>query len=97
MSALATRRPMRRSPALTSVRGPVHNFEHEYSSWNADKKCPFTGNVSIRGRILTGKVVSTKMTRTLIIRRDYLHYIPKYSALLLLLSFLKDSDLRWSS
>ncbi|KAJ7630919.1 ribosomal protein S17-domain-containing protein [Roridomyces roridus] len=30
-------------------------------------------------RILTGKVVSTKMTRTLIIRRDYLHYIPKYN------------------
>ena len=45
----------------------------------ADKKCPFTGDVSIRGRILTGRVVSTKMTRTLIIRRDYLHYIPKYS------------------
>ncbi|KAL4267118.1 Small ribosomal subunit protein uS17B [Pleurotus pulmonarius] len=44
-----------------------------------DKKCPFTGDVSIRGRILTGKVVSTKMTRTIIIRRDYLHYIPKYN------------------
>ena len=46
---------------------------------HADKKCPFTGDVSIRGRILTGKVVSTKMTRTIVIRRDYLHYIPKYS------------------
>jgi small subunit ribosomal protein S11e len=44
-----------------------------------DKKCPFTGEVSIRGRILTGVVVSTKMTRTIIIRRDYLHYIPKYN------------------
>ncbi|VDB84472.1 unnamed protein product [Peniophora sp. CBMAI 1063] len=44
-----------------------------------DKKCPFTSDVSIRGRILTGRVVSTKMTRTLIIRRDYLHYIPKYN------------------
>lgn len=43
-----------------------------------DKKCPFTGDVSIRGRILTGRVVSTKMTRTIIIRRDYLHFIPKY-------------------
>ncbi|KAH9919078.1 uncharacterized protein B0H18DRAFT_1029072 [Fomitopsis serialis] len=30
-----------------------------------DKKCPFTGDVSIRGRILTGRVVSTKMTRTI--------------------------------
>lgn len=45
---------------------------------NIDKKCPFTGDVSIRGRILTGRVVSTKMTRTIIIRRDYLHFIPKY-------------------
>lgn len=44
-----------------------------------DKKCPFTGMVSIRGRILTGTVVSTKMHRTVIIRREYLHYIPKYS------------------
>ncbi|KAI0076083.1 Metallo-dependent phosphatase [Panus rudis PR-1116 ss-1] len=44
-----------------------------------DHKCPFTGDVSIRGRILTGRVVSTKMTRTIIIRRDYLHYIPKYN------------------
>ncbi|OAR02507.1 hypothetical protein LLEC1_05455 [Akanthomyces lecanii] len=44
-----------------------------------DKKCPFTGLVSIRGRILTGTVVSTKMHRTVVIRREYLHFIPKYS------------------
>merc|ERR1711993_189886 len=44
-----------------------------------DKKCPFTGNVSIRGRILTGTVQSMKMKRTIIIRRDYLHYIKKYN------------------
>ncbi|PVU99999.1 hypothetical protein BB559_000204 [Furculomyces boomerangus] len=44
-----------------------------------DKKCPFTGNVSIRGRILSGVVVSTKMKRTIILRRDYLHYITKYN------------------
>eukprot|EP00197_Chlamydomonas_leiostraca_P003590 CAMPEP_0202859518 /NCGR_PEP_ID=MMETSP1391-20130828/1588_1 /ASSEMBLY_ACC=CAM_ASM_000867 /TAXON_ID=1034604 /ORGANISM="Chlamydomonas leiostraca, Strain SAG 11-49" /LENGTH=156 /DNA_ID=CAMNT_0049538553 /DNA_START=52 /DNA_END=522 /DNA_ORIENTATION=+ len=44
-----------------------------------DKKCPFTGNVSIRGRILTGVVRSTKMTRTIVVRRDYLHYIKKYA------------------
>merc|ERR1712221_18277 len=43
-----------------------------------DKKCPFTGNVSIRGRILTGIVQSMKMKRTIIIRRDYLHFIKKY-------------------
>ena len=43
-----------------------------------DKKCPFTGNVSIRGRILTGLVKTHKMNRTLIMRMDYLHYIKKY-------------------
>jgi small subunit ribosomal protein S11e len=44
-----------------------------------DKKCPFTGNVSIRGRIIRGMVLSTKMQRTIVVRRDYLHYIPKYN------------------
>jgi small subunit ribosomal protein S11e len=43
-----------------------------------DKKCPFTGNVSIRGRILRGKVVKMHMKRTIIVRRDYMHFIPKY-------------------
>lgn len=43
-----------------------------------DKKCPFTGNVSIRGRILSGTCHSAKMNRTIIVRRDYLHYVKKY-------------------
>eukprot|EP00753_Platysulcus_tardus_P016348 PLAT5623.1.p2 GENE.PLAT5623.1~~PLAT5623.1.p2 ORF type:complete len:159 (+),score=84.35 PLAT5623.1:57-533(+) len=43
-----------------------------------DKKCPFTGNVSIRGRILKGVVISTKMRRTIVVRRDYLHFVRKY-------------------
>lgn len=43
-----------------------------------DKKCPFTGGVSIRGRILRGKIVKMHMKRTVIIRRDYMHYVPKY-------------------
>ena len=44
-----------------------------------DKKCPFSGNVSIRGKILKGMCISTKMKRTIIIRRNYLHYIKKYN------------------
>ncbi|GCA63272.1 ribosomal protein S17, archaeal/eukaryotic [Kipferlia bialata] len=43
-----------------------------------DKKCPFTGDVAIRGRILRGVVSSTKMSKTIIVRRDYLHYVAKY-------------------
>lgn len=44
-----------------------------------DKKCPFTSDISIRGRIMKGVVLSTKMSRTVILRRDYLHYIKKYN------------------
>ena len=43
-----------------------------------DRKCPWVGNVSIRGRILKGRVLSTKMNKTLILRRDSLHYVKKY-------------------
>jgi len=43
-----------------------------------DKKCPFTGDVSIRGRILKAMVISTKMKNTAIVRRDYLRYVKKY-------------------
>ena len=43
-----------------------------------DRKCPFTSDVTIRGRIMRGIVVSTKMKRTVIVRRDYLQYIRKY-------------------
>ena len=44
-----------------------------------DKKCPFTSDVSIRGRICKGVVLSVKMARTVVLRRDYLHYIKKYN------------------
>ncbi|XP_017087000.1 small ribosomal subunit protein uS17 [Drosophila bipectinata] len=44
-----------------------------------DKKCPWTGDVRIRGRILTGVVRKAKMQRTIVIRRDYLHFVRKYS------------------
>ena len=44
-----------------------------------DKKCPFTSDVSIRGRIFKGVVLTAKMSRTVTLRRDYLHYIKKYN------------------
>ena len=44
-----------------------------------DHKCPFTSDVSIRGRILKGMVVSTKMKNTIVVRRNYLHYVKKYN------------------
>ena len=44
-----------------------------------DKKCPFTSRVNIRGRILKGMLISAgKMQRTVVLRRNYLHFIKKY-------------------
>lgn len=43
-----------------------------------DKKCPFTGEVTIRGRIFKGKVIKMKADKTIVVRIDYLHYDTKY-------------------
>jgi small subunit ribosomal protein S17 len=43
-----------------------------------DKNCPFHGELAVRGRILEGDVVSAKMDKTVVVRRDYLYYVPKY-------------------
>eukprot|EP00041_Stephanoeca_diplocostata_P001528 m.20325 g.20325 ORF g.20325 m.20325 type:complete len:160 (+) comp12111_c0_seq1:32-511(+) len=56
-------------------KAPRHAFEADF----VDKKCPFTGNVGVRGRILTGVIATMKMKRTITIRRDYLHFIKKYN------------------
>ncbi|KAK2589229.1 hypothetical protein KPH14_002031 [Odynerus spinipes] len=70
------RKPMRYSRNVgLGFKTPREAIEGTY----IDKKCPFTGNVSIRGRILTGVVQKMKMQRTIVIRRDYLHYIRKYN------------------
>ena len=42
-----------------------------------------TGNVNIRGKLITGTIKTTKMKNTVIIRKDYLHYIKKYNRCLL--------------
>ncbi|MGQ9595877.1 MAG: 30S ribosomal protein S17 [Thermoproteota archaeon] len=43
-----------------------------------DKKCPFHGNVKIRGNIFEGIVVSDRMKNTVVVMREYLQYVPKY-------------------
>jgi len=44
----------------------------------SDKLCPWHGQLSVRGKVLEGIVVSTKAQKTAIIEKNYLHYIPKY-------------------
>ncbi len=43
-----------------------------------DKNCPFHGNLRIRGRVLDGIVISAKMDKTVVVRRDYQLYVPKF-------------------
>jgi len=43
-----------------------------------DPNCPFHGTLPVRGKIIEGIVVSDKMEKTVIVERNYLHYVPKY-------------------
>ena len=43
-----------------------------------DPNCPFHGSRKLRGRIFTGRVVSTKRHQTITVQRDYDFYIQKY-------------------
>ena len=43
-----------------------------------DKNCPFHGTLPVRGQIITGIVSSTKMKDSIIVKREYSSYVPKY-------------------
>lgn len=43
-----------------------------------DPHCPFHGGFSVRGQIVDGQVVSTRMERSARVQREYLRYIPKF-------------------
>ena len=44
----------------------------------SDTKCPFHGNLSVRGRQFTGIVVSTNMRKTAVIEFGRLQFLKKY-------------------
>lgn len=43
-----------------------------------DKKCFKHGGVKVRGETLSGKVVSTKSRRTVVVERTHTQFFPKY-------------------
>lgn len=43
-----------------------------------DVKCPFHGKLPVRGQIIKGKVVSARAQKTVIVEKQYKHYLPKY-------------------
>jgi small subunit ribosomal protein S17 len=43
-----------------------------------DPKCPFHGQLKVRGKIIDGVVSSDKMQKTVIVTTDHLTYVTKY-------------------
>lgn len=44
----------------------------------ADKRCPFHGELAVRGRMLEGTVVSTRMQRSVVVQISYTQFDKKY-------------------
>ncbi|WP_049927303.1 30S ribosomal protein S17 [Halopiger goleimassiliensis] len=51
---------------------PENPEEYDY------EKCPFYGDLPVRGQILEGTVVSTDMDKTVVVEREYDVAVPKY-------------------
>ncbi len=43
-----------------------------------DKKCPVHGEISVRGNVFTGAVISAKPGKTVIVERPIVKFVPKY-------------------
>jgi small subunit ribosomal protein S17 len=55
---------------------PENPDEYDYET------CPFYGELSVRGQIIEGEVVSTDMDRTVVVQREYDVGVPKYDRLM---------------
>lgn len=43
-----------------------------------DRNCPFHGNLSVRGQMFSGVVVSDKMDKSAVVERERAYYVKKY-------------------
>lgn len=57
---------------VTTPPEPENPEEYDY------EKCPFYGELSVRGQILEGTVVSTDMDKSVVVEREYDVTVPKY-------------------
>jgi small subunit ribosomal protein S17 len=44
-----------------------------------DDRCPFHGSLKVRGRLLTGRAVSTAGRGFVVLEMEYLHMVPKFN------------------
>lgn len=43
-----------------------------------DTNCPFHGVLPVRGQVIVGTVVSAKMKDSILVKKEYMHFVPKY-------------------
>jgi small subunit ribosomal protein S17 len=55
---------------------PENPAEYDYET------CPFYGELSVRGQVIEGEVVSTDMAKTVVVEREYDVSVPKYDRLM---------------
>ena len=72
---------VRKKKVAKKVERPPRNIGIEVSlpegSCN-DPKCPFHGVLSVRGQIIDGIVISSKMGKSVVVAKERLRYTPKY-------------------
>ncbi len=61
---------MKETTGIKDIKAPANKC--------SDVNCPFHGNLSVRGRTFTGKVISSRMSKTVNVEWDRRIYIPKY-------------------
>ena len=44
-----------------------------------DERCPFHGSLKVRGRLLSGRAVSTAGRSFVVVEMEYLHMVPKFN------------------
>jgi small subunit ribosomal protein S17 len=44
-----------------------------------DDRCPFHGHIKVRGRLLSGRAVSTEGKGFAVVEMEYLHMVPKFN------------------
>ncbi|HHN81058.1 MAG TPA: 30S ribosomal protein S17 [Methanomicrobia archaeon] len=50
----------------------------ELSTTCDDKNCPFHGSLSVHGRVFDAEVVSDKMRKSVVVKREHMKFVDKY-------------------
>ncbi|KAL6121708.1 ribosomal prt S11 [Nucleospora cyclopteri] len=77
LSPYATEEEVLKSRIVREVGFGIKTPQTVYENY-VDKKCPFTGEVRVTGRIFNGQVIKMKAEKTIVVAIKYLFYDHKY-------------------